>query len=122
MSLTKKHFVEYLYLYPGSPIFNTFLEEVEEREVKQLPDGAVGYRFFDGAPDNRENVSGWYYKGKKVEWKWMKERLETIGEWAVDVNYERELLEKAIRKMDGHDVVLIGRKPVILQAGDIVLN
>ncbi len=118
---TKRHFVQYL--YPGAPMLNVSSpKEIVEREVTGLPEGAIGYRFFDGAPDNRENVSGWYYKGKKVEWSWMNERLQTINEWATDVNYETYLMEEALRKMDGHDVVLIGEQMIRLYEGDTVLS
>ncbi len=116
-----RHFVEYL--YPGFPILNVSSpEEIVEREVTELPEGAIGYRFFDGTPDKKENLSGWHYKGTKVEWHQMNERLQNIEEWATDVNYETHLMEEALRKMDGHDVVLIGEQMIRLYEGDTVLS
>lgn len=95
-----RHFVEYF--YPGFPMLNVSSpHEIVERKVTELPEGAIGYRFFDGTPDDRYNVSGRYYKGQKVEWQQMNEKLE-----ATDDPYETGLIEKLLLKMDGQDIVV----------------
>lgn len=118
---TKRHFVEYL--YPGAPMLNvSSSEEIVEREVTGLPEGAIGYRFFDGAPDNRENVSGWYYKGEKVTQQEVKKSLESAQGFGSGQEYHRERCEEMLLKMDGHDVVIIGKQMFRLYEGDTVLS
>ncbi|MCI8832802.1 MAG: hypothetical protein HFJ19_01140 [Clostridia bacterium] len=115
-AMATRHFVEYL--YPGFPMINVSSpKEIVEREVTELPEGAIGYRFFDGKPDNRENVSGRYYRGKKVEWQQMTEKLE-----ATDDPYETGLIKELLLKMDGHDVVITKDDQMFrLYEGDTVI-
>lgn len=115
-----KHFVEFL--YPGFPILNASSKEVAEREIKQLPEGAIGYRFFDGSPDKKENLSGWTYKGKRVTWQQVKQALKDNPGCGAGKDYHREKVEELLLKMQGRDVVLTeGEQMIRLYEGDTVI-
>lgn len=77
------HYIDYL--YPGFPIMNHSTHEIAERDENkvELPEGCVGFRFFDKSSDSskRENISGWYYKGEKVTTDDLNSLLEEIKTW-----------------------------------------
>lgn len=66
------HYIEYLYLFPGTMNHIVNHEEILERDAKKIkiPDGCTGFRFFDFEVTIKDgkrevsyakNMSGWYY-------------------------------------------------------------
>jgi len=62
------HYVEYLFLYPGTISHITKISEIPERNPSEIavPEGCTGFRFLDkevgiGDPLKYKNASGWYY-------------------------------------------------------------
>ena len=63
-----EHYVEYLFLFPGTIIHVTQIARVSHRDPKKIaiPENCTGFRFFDSAETTtcvaqKQNVSGWYY-------------------------------------------------------------
>ena len=62
-----RHYVEYLYLYPGTVIHKTIIQEILERNLEaiDISDGCTAFRFFDREEFlsnwQMKNVSGWHY-------------------------------------------------------------